>query len=239
MTQQQSSMMGDHSNEETEYPTNSVVDDRDDILVPSTLPPLPTEEEQDIWRGDQLICLVVVFFLGGAFVYSGREETEYPTNSVVDDRGGILVPTFTPLPTEEEQDSWRGYLLIFVLIFSLGGAYFALKNYERRWLFECTWYGGVLSSSSTSSHTNQDENPRLFLQDLEHISHSISTLSSDENSSHLFGKREKARRKEQLERELKVKVRSTLLLVVGSFLLFAFFDSYFLPGMVEMGLVRS
>jgi hypothetical protein len=66
MTQQQSSMMrdhtwspiftGDHSNEneETEYPTNSVVDDGGDIVVP-TLPPLPTEEEQDIWRGYLLI----------------------------------------------------------------------------------------------------------------------------------------------------------------------------------------
>jgi hypothetical protein len=72
-----------------------------------------------------------------------NEETEYPTNSVVDDHDDILVPTLPPLPTEEEQDLWRGYLMIFFLIFFLGGAYCALKNYERRWLFECTWYGGV------------------------------------------------------------------------------------------------
>jgi hypothetical protein len=65
MAQQQSSMMGDHSNEETEYATNSVVDDRDDILVPSTLPPLPTEEEQDIWRGFDNIYFT--FFLGDAY----------------------------------------------------------------------------------------------------------------------------------------------------------------------------
>jgi hypothetical protein len=167
-----------------------------------------------------------------------NEETEYPT-SVVDDRDEILVvPTLPPLPTEEEQDSWRGYLVIFVVVFFLGGAYF----FWRRWLFECTWCGGVVSSG-TSSHiqTRTRRTPGcLFLQDLEYVSYySFSTLSSDENSSHVFGKREKARRKEQLERELKVKVRATLLLVVGSFLLFAFFDSHFLPGMVEMGLVRT
>lgn len=62
---------------------------------------------------------------------------------------------------------------------------------------------GFSSVRGTNPHS-------IFLQDLVYVSHySFSTLSSDEHSSHAFGKREKAGRKEQLEKELKVKVRAT------------------------------
>jgi hypothetical protein len=157
-------MMGDHSNEETEYPTNSTsaVDGRDDTPVPSTLPPSSTEEE----------------------------------------------------------DLWQGYLMILIFLIFLGGAYFAILSYERRWLFECTWYGFTcVFFSGTSSHTVpgrttvfscKTSNMFLIIP--------FRTLSSDENSRHIFGKREKARRKEQLEKELKVKVRATLLLGAGCLL---------------------
>jgi hypothetical protein len=73
---------------------------------------------------------------------------------------------------------------------------------------------------------------------------SFSTLSPDEDSGRLLGKREKARRQEQLEKELKVKVRATLLLVVArclvasSCLRVSTHIVFFLT-LVEMELVRS
>jgi hypothetical protein len=79
-----------------------------------------------------------------------NEETESPTNSsAVDDHDATL----PPLPTEDS-DIWQVYLIILFLFCFLGGAYLALQNCERRWLFECTWHDGVTCVfSGTSSHT--------------------------------------------------------------------------------------
>jgi hypothetical protein len=64
-----------------------------------------------------------------------KEETEYPTSAPVDEDG--TVPPALLMHTEEE-DILRVYLMILVLFLFLGGAYCALKYYERRWIFECT-----------------------------------------------------------------------------------------------------
>ena len=85
-------------------------------------------------------------------------------------------------------------------------------------------------------------NHSIFLQDLEYVSHdSFSNLSSAEHSSHIFGPLEKAHRKEQLEKELKVKVRAIDFVASGWQLplVCVFFDSHCPPDMIEMGLVRS
>ena len=69
-----------------------------------------------------------------------NEETEYPTNSSsVDDPDDTLVHTLPPSPTAETADVWQACLMVFLLLSVLGGAFLALKYYERRWLFECTW----------------------------------------------------------------------------------------------------